>query len=355
MRKNTLTEAGCIFLLALWSAAIPAQEYRGYPADNTAATGTGSVFSVGSGAGEEEASMRGRASASSASLNANPANGRPPQDFKSPEMAVKAFVDALRAGDEARLEAIFGSSGGAFLSSGDTVADRNERQSFLRHFDRKHSLEEQQPGVTKVIVGESAWPFPVPIVKGKGGYHFDAAAGAKEVVFRRIGRNERNAVAVCNGFVSAQRDYAAVGHDGQPAGRYAKKFRSDAGKQNGLYWPAESGGQRSPAGPLLASAADQGYAEGTGKQTPYHGYLFRTLTGQGSLAQSGEKDYVDKDGAQTGGFAVIAYPAEYGRSGVKSFIVNQDAIVYEKDLGERTAEIARSMTRFEPQGWRVAL
>jgi hypothetical protein len=355
MRKNTWAEAGCVFLLALWSAAVPAQEDRGYAAESATASGTGGAFNVGSGAGEDEAAIRGRASASSASMVTGAANGKPPQDFKSPDLAVKTFVDALRAGDDARLDAIFGSQGRAFLSSGDAVADRNERQSFLRHYDRKHSLEEQQPGVTKVIVGESAWPFAVPIVKGAGGYHFDAVAGAKEVVFRRIGRNERNAVAVCNGFVSAQRDYASVGHDGQPPGRYAQKFRSDAGKQNGLYWPTESGGQRSPAGPLLASAADQGYGEGAGKLTPYHGYVFRALAGQGSLAQSGEKDYVGKDGAQTGGFAVIAYPAEYGRSGVKSFIVNQDAIVYEKDLGEKTAEIARGMTRFEPQGWRVAL
>jgi len=362
MRKKAVAEAVCAVLLALSGGIALGDEDRGYPTESAPG---GGAFDVGTGAAENEAAQRGRANApassagqaaSSTSAGQSAAGGStPPESFKTPEAAVKALVDALRAGDEGRLEAIFGSQARALLTAGDPVADRKERQSFLRHYDRMHSLQEQQDGSVKLIVGESAWPFAVPIVKGAGVFHFDGVVGAKEVVFRRISRNERNAVAVCNGFVSAQKEYASIGHDGQPAGRYAQKFRSDPGKQNGLYWPAASGGQRSPGGPLLASAADQGYAGGAGKQTPYHGYLFRTLTSQGSLAQSGEKEYIDKDGAQTGGFAVIAFPAEYGRSGVKSFIVNQDAIVYEKDLGEDTATVARSMTRFEPQGWRVAL
>jgi len=361
MRTGSVIALG--LLGAFCCALAPAQAMdgssaadRGYPAEAGGAVsqGGGAFNGIDQGEAETAAATRGRASASSAGIPEAAQRGEPGETFKSPEAAVDAFIDALRAGDDARLEAIFGPQARDLLSSGDEVADRNERQTFLRHYDRKHSLREDTPEVT-LVVGESAWPFAVPIAKGADGHYFDSAKGTKEVVFRRIGRNERNAIAVCSGVVAAQKEYALTGHDGLPAGLYAQKLRSDAGKQNGLFWPVESGASRSPAGPLLAGAADQGYGEEAGRSTPYHGYYFRVLTAQADSARDGAKSYIGGDGRQSGGFALIAYPAEYGRSGVKSFIVNQDSIVYEKDLGKGTLEIARQMREFDPQGWRTAL
>lgn len=328
---------------------------RGYPVE-AAGSGSGvgassSVFgAVGAGAANV-APAQGDATATARDQEP----GKPGKTFGSPEAAVKAFIDALRAGDDARLETIFGSGAHGLLSSGDKVADQTERATFLRYFDRQHSLKRAADGSVRLVVGESAWPFAVPIGKVDGGYAFDSTAGTRELVFRRVSRNERDAVAVCKTFVSAQKEYAQAGHDGLPPGLYARKLGSDAGKQNGLFWPASSGGARSPAGPLLAEAAEQGYGEGTGRSTPFRGYLYRVLTAQGDGARDGARSYIDKDGKQSGGFALIAYPAEYGRSGVKSFIVNQDSIVYEKDLGDRTLEAARTMQEFDPQGWRTAL
>jgi hypothetical protein len=285
------------------------------------------------------------------------ARGRetPARVFKTADAAVEELAAALRANDEARLDALFGSRARELLSSGDPVADQNDRKTFLRHYDRKHVLRERQPNITMLVVGESEWPFAVPITKHKEGFAFDTAAGMKDVLFRRIGRNERNAIAVCSGYVSAQKEYASTSHDSQPSGLYAQTLRSDPGRQNGLYWETSSGAPESPAGPLLAGAFERGYGEAAGRSTPYHGYLFRMLTAQGPSARDGAKSYIGSDGKQTGGFALIAYPAEYGRTGVKSFIVNHDSVVYEKDLGERTLDIARAMNEFEPNGWRTAL
>jgi hypothetical protein len=280
-------------------------------------------------------------------------SGRKPETFASPEAATKAFIDALSRDDSARLEAIFVAP--HLVSSGDAIADRDERARFLREYQRKHSLGGRDQAMVTLYVGESAWPFAVPIVKGEDGYYFDSAAGAREVLFRRIGRNELRAIATCSGYVAAQKEYALVGHDGGPPGVYAQKLMSDPGKHNGLFWPAKAGDLRSPAGPSLAAAEAVGYSATTaGKSTPYYGYLFRPLTAQSSGARDGARNYIDAEGRQMGGFAMVAYPAEYGRSGVKTFIVNQDGIVYEKDLGARTAAVAREMREFDPRGWNVA-
>jgi hypothetical protein len=303
------------------------------------------------GAAEATAAKRGRASAQSAGLKPTVKSRKRPETFASPEAAVQALIGALRAGDRSRLEALFAAQS-ELISSGDDVADRALMRRFLREYDRKHSLEGIEAGMATLSVGESAWPFAVPIVKGNRGYYFNAAAGANEVVFRRIGHNELGAIAVCRGYVDAQEDYASVGHDGHAAGLYAQKLVSDEGKQNGLFWPVRADALRSPAGPLLAAAAAEGYkADTAGRSKPYHGYLYRTLTAQGPHARGGAKNYIRSDGKQVGGYALVAYPAEYGRSGVKSFIVNQDDIVYEKDLGQRSAEIARGMREFDPEGW----
>jgi hypothetical protein len=272
--------------------------------------------------------------------------------FPSPEEAVQSLIIALRADDPAQLESIFGVPQ-ALISSGDEIADRSLRQRFVRDYDRKHVLEGAEAGMVTLYVGESGWPFAVPIVQGDRGYYFNAVAGVNEVMFRRIGRNELGAIGVCRGYVAAQKEYALVGHDGLPAGVYAQKLMSDKGKQNGLYWPVGVDALRSPAGPLLAEAAEEGYRDTsvTGKTKPYHGYLFRPLTAQSANAPGGAKNYLSGADRQDGGFALIAYPSEYGRSGVKSFIVNQDGVVYEKDLGKRTTEIAREIREFDPKGW----
>lgn len=312
---------------------------RGYTTRSNAESDAATYALAGieyDGALEAAAAARGRESAQSAGLKPQVKRGKKAESFDSPEAAVQAFITALRANDEARLESLFAAQP-ELLSSGDAIADRALRERFLREYDRRHSLEGIEAGIATLIVGESVWQFAVPIVQGKDGYYFNSAAGANEVVFRRIGRNELGAIDVCRGYVAAQREYALIGHDGNPAGRYAQKLMSDAGKQNGLFWPAGADALRSPAGPLLAAAAAEGYSADTaGRAKPYHGYLYRTLA------------------AQPDGFALIAYPAEYGRSGVKSFVVNQAGVVYEKDLGKRTLEIARGLREFDPKGWSPA-
>ena len=353
--------------LVLLASAVLAQgsssagsEDRGYGEGGLQSHGTSSnALSDVSEAGVEEdsaaAAARGRASASSVVRDPGKASNKKAETFKSAEAATTAFIEALRKDDRARLEAIFVDP--LLISGGDDVADRIERERFLKEYDRKHSLGGREAGMVTLYVGESASPFAVPIVKGKDGYYFNSVAGARDVVFRRIGRNERRAISLCSGFVAAQKEYALAGHDGQPSGAYAQKLMSDEGKRNGLYWPARADELRSPAGQGLAAAEAQGYASTTaGKSSPYHGYLYRPLMSQGEHARDGARAYVDaKTGRQVGGFAIVAYPAEYGRSGVKSFIVNQDSIVYEKDLGPQTAELARAMHEFDPQGWRAAL
>jgi hypothetical protein len=357
----------CTMLLSLANAPVlaqssspPGREDRGYAqAGDLESQGAGpsALSDVSAGANEvSSAAARGRASASAMvqEQDLGARAGRKPESFKSPEAATSAFIEALRKADVARLEAIFVDL--HLISGGDDVADRDERARFLRYYDRKHSLSGVEQGMVTLHVGESEWPFAVPIVKGDEGYYFNSVAGARAVIFRRIGRNELRAISACKGYVAAQKEYALTGHDGQPPGAYARKLLSDEGKQNGLFWPAEADGLRSPAGPALAAAEAEGYStETAGRSTPYRGYFYRSLTAQSRQARDGARAYVDGTGRQAGGFALVAYPAEYGRSGVKSFIVNQDGIVYEKDLGPQTAEIAGAMREFDPKGWNVSL
>ncbi|HEU4625940.1 MAG TPA: DUF2950 family protein [Steroidobacteraceae bacterium] len=366
LRKPVRDLALAILLAAFIPAVLaqssdtPSAADRGYADEGdlrSLGASPNAVSEVSSGAVNDvsAAAARGRASASAIVQDRSEANSKKkPESFKSPAAAADAFVEALRKGDRARLEAIFIDT--HLISGGDDVADRAEWNRFVREYDRKHSLGGRDQGMVTLYVGESAWPFAVPIVKGDAGYYFNSTAGAQDVVFRRIGRNELRAIAVCSGYVAAQKEYALSAHDGQPAGTYARKLMSDDGKHNGLYWPAKADELRSPAGRALAAAEAEGYSTKTaGKSTPYHGYLFRPLTAQSRHARDGERNYLDESGRQVGGFALLAYPAEYGRSGVKSFIVNADGIVYEKDLGAQTADVASGMTEFDPQGWKVAL
>jgi hypothetical protein len=195
-------------------------------------------------------------------------------------------------------------------------------------------------------VGADDWPLPIPLVKEQGRWHFDGAAGVEAIVKRRIGANELRTIDVMHSYVTAQEEYAAMGHDGAAAGVYAQQLRSDPGKHNGLYWePSSPGELPSPAGPFLAAATAEGY--GMTKGEPYHGYLYRPLLSQGSSARGGSRDYL-VNGKLTGGFALIAYPVDYGASGIMTFIVNQDGVVWQRDLGENTTTDVASIRQFNP-------
>ena len=266
------------------------------------------------------------------------------RSFDSPESAVTALVTALEQRDRATLAAMLGPDSDALLSSGDAVADSTARAEFLARYAEKSALVAGGPDDLVLQVGPDDWPFPIPLVRRDGKWILDAAGGRDEILRRRIGGNELRTIEVMHGFVAAQDDYAEAAHDGVPAGTYARAIRSDAGKQNGLYWEVAEGEPQSPAGPLLAEAAAEGYGAAG---EPYHGYRFRLLGGQGPAAAGGARDYVI-DGRQTGGYALVAWPASYGASGVMTFLVNHDGVVWQRDLGEGTEQAVAGITRFDP-------
>ena len=271
--------------------------------------------------------------------------------FSTPSEAVQALVKAAEDGNQQEMLAIFGDDGKDLVYSGDAVQDKASRESFLKDYKAKHSLVRQGADAVTLQVGRHDWPMPIPIVKEGGTWRFDTTAGKEELVYRRIGHNELGAIAVCRGYITAQKDYAAIGHDGLPAGLFAQKLVSDPGTQDGLYWATADGEQPSPAGPFLANAGGQGYAAaGLGGQgQPYHGYLYRILKAQGSLAKGGAKNYL-QDGKLTGGVALVAYPAQYKVGGVMTFIIDMNGKVYQKGLGEKTPDIATAMTEYDPDG-----
>jgi hypothetical protein len=268
------------------------------------------------------------------------------ESFTTPGSAVKALVKALETDDKTALLAVLGPDGKEVISSGDEVSDRKGEAWFVDSYKAQHALVASGPSREILTIGANAWPMPIPLVKSAGKWHFDSAAGKEEILYRRIGANELGAIAVSRGYVEAQKLYAAEGHDSQPAGIYASRLLSEPGKQNGLYWETKEGESTSPAGPFLAKASAGGYNLQSAQQ-PYHGYLYRILKAQGPAAPGGAKSY-EVDGKLTGGFALVAFPAEYRNSGVMTFIVNQQGRVYQKDLGEQTAELANAMTEFNP-------
>ncbi len=269
------------------------------------------------------------------------------QTFASAEEAVNALVAALKTGDSAKLLAVLGAGADPVISSGDPVADKAEKAAFLADYAAKNALVPDDADTMVLEVGTDEWPLPIPVVRRNGRWFFDTAAGAEEIVYRRIGRNELGAIDVCHGVVAAQQDYAADGHDGQPAGLYAQKLLSDPGRRNGLYWEPAAGEPASPAGPFLAKASAASYVFKPGQSTPYHGYFYRLLTAQGPAAPGGAKSYL-VDGGLIGGFALVAFPAEYRQSGVMTFIVGANGVVYQKDLGPKTAELSVEMKEFNP-------
>jgi len=267
------------------------------------------------------------------------------QSFKSADEAMNAIVGAAKAGDRKAVLAILGKDANDLVSSGDPVDDAASRQRFLTAYDEKHAIEMDGDNKAIMIIGHEDYPFPIPIVRKDDAWRFDTAAGREEILDRRIGRNELATIQACLAYVDAQNDYADKDH-GAGVGVYAQRVVSQPGKKDGLYWPAAQGKDDSPLGELVAEATSQGYKVGGGR-APYHGYYYKILTRQGPKAPGGELDYVVR-GKMIGGFALVAYPAEYRNSGVMTFIVNHAGTIYQKDLGPKTAQIAERMTAYEP-------
>jgi hypothetical protein len=269
------------------------------------------------------------------------------QSFSTPEDAVSALVDAAKAGNQERIAEVLGPGGQDVAKSGDDVADRNAREKFLAEYDAKHALELEGNGAQTLIIGDDDWPFPIPLVNKDGQWQFDTKVGLDEILARRIGKNELSAIQVALAYVQAQNEYATL----DPMGRghaYAQRIVSSKGKKDGLYWPTKVDEAPSPLGDLAAKASAEGYHAGA-TPIPYHGYYYRILTKQGASAEGGAYDYLAK-GKMIGGFALIAFPAEYGNSGIMTFIVNHDGIMFQKDLGSHTASIARKIDSFSPDG-----
>jgi len=264
------------------------------------------------------------------------------QSFKSPDEAAAALAAAVKSGAKQDILKVLGPDGDDIVSSGDEVADAEARNKFTSAYDAKHSVKIDGKKAS-LIVGPDDFPFPIPLVHNKAGWEFDADEGRQEILFRRIGRNELDTIQTCLAFVDAENEYADKDH-GDGVGAYAQRIVSSPGKQDGLYWKSEA--NDSPLGALAAEAAAEGYQAG-GEPQPYHGYYYRILTGQGQSAPGGSLSYVIK-GKMIGGFALVAWPAEYGNSGVTTFIVNHAGVVYQKDLGKDTEAIAKRMMWFDP-------
>ena len=277
------------------------------------------------------------------------------ETFSSAMEASKALVAAVKANDESSLLKIFGPDAKDLVSSGDPVEDKDNREEFVQKYQQMHRLVIEPDGTTTLYIGAENWPTPIPLMHKGTAWYFDTPAGKQEVLYRRIGKNELAVIQVCGELVDAEKEYYAQAHDGDSAQQYAQKLISDPGKHNGLYWEASGGQTESPIGPLIASAVVQGYtSDEIKKLEPFQGYYFRILTSQGPTVPGGTRSYI-VDGKMTRGFAFLAYPAEYRSTGVMTFIVDQDGIVYEKDLGAKTAAVVKSLTRYDRNAtWRKA-
>ncbi len=269
--------------------------------------------------------------------------------FKSPEEAAKSLMDAVKSNDTKELLAIFGPAGKDIISSGDEVADKAAREHFVKDYEEMSKLEKETDKKVILVVGNRGWPLPIPIVKKGETWVFDTMAGKEELLNRRIGRNELNTIQTCLAYVDAQREYAMKDRDSDKVREYAQKFWSTPGKKDGLHWETKEGEEKSPFGAVAAEAVQAGYKpkKPGDKPTPYHGYYYKILKAQGKNAPGGAYDYVI-NGKMIGGFALVAYPAEYGASGIMTFTVNHDGVVYEKDLGKETGKIASAMTKYDP-------
>jgi hypothetical protein len=268
------------------------------------------------------------------------------QAFKTPDEAASALVKAAKAGDMKALVTVLGPDGEDIVSSGDEVADQATREKFVAAYDAKNRINMEGDNKAVMVIGPEDFPLPIPILRKDGMWRFDTAAGRNEILFRRIGKNELDAIQASLAYVDAQNEYAEKDRTGAGINTYAQRIISQPGKKDGLYWPTSQGEEESPLGDLVAQATAQGYRVGGGR-TPYHGYYFKILTKQGPAAPGGELDYV-VNGKMIGGFALVAYPAEYRNSGVMTFIVSHAGDVYQKDLGPNTDKLAERMTSFNP-------
>jgi hypothetical protein len=268
------------------------------------------------------------------------------QSFKTPEEAAEALVGAARSGDRNAIVTVLGRDGADIASPGDNVEDAATRQRFLAAYDAKRSVAMDGDRKAIMVIGQDDFPFPIPLVRKDAAWQFDTAAGREEILYRRIGRNELEAVQASLAYVDAQNEYAEKDRTGAGSGTYAQRFLSQPGQKNGLYWPAAQGEEASPLGELVVQATADGYRLG-GTRAPFRGYYFKILTKQGPAAPGGALSYVVRS-KMIGGFALVAYPATYRNSGVMTYIVNHDGTVYQKDLGSRTAELAERMTTYNP-------
>ena len=276
------------------------------------------------------------------------------KSFGSAEEAVKALIEASKAKDTKPLLDILGPEAKGFLESGDPVSDQATRGRFVKSYEESNALVKEGDSKVVLQVGKDKWPFPIPIIKESAGWRFDTKEGREEIVNRRIGRNELVVIQVCLAYVDAQVEYYRRNPIKEPPLQYAQKFLSTKGKRDGLYWETKSGEEASPFGSLVTQAKAEGYTGTSGTPTPYRGYYYKILTGQGANAKGGAYEYIVR-GKMLGGFGMVAYPAQYGSSGIMTFIVNHDGIVYEKDLGANTAQAGSSMTKFNPdKTWKEA-
>jgi Protein of unknown function (DUF2950) len=263
--------------------------------------------------------------------------------FASAEEASNALFNAAQSNDEKAMLDLFGPDGKQVVSSGDDVQDKEMHANFAKKYQDMHRLVNEPDGTTTLYLGAENWPAPIPLVHKGNVWYFDTEAGTREILYRRVGRNEITTIRVCQELVAGEKDYYSESHN-----TYAQKFFSTEGQRDGLYWKADAGAPQSPIGPLIASAVAEGYEQiPQGGPTPFHGYYFHVLYAQGRHAPGGSKNYI-VGGKMTGGFAFVAYPAEYRSSGVMTFIVGSNGVVYEKDLGKNTESIVKAMKKFDP-------
>jgi len=270
--------------------------------------------------------------------------------YSTPEEAMRAVAGIAGSGDVSKANAVFGPNSTELLHSGDDVADKQDGVRVKQLIDEKVVFEDARNGGKVALIGKDGWPFPIPLVKKDGWWRFDLDAGREELANRRVGRNELFTITTMHAYVDAQREYFAAKYAGTRA--YSAKFFSSDGKRDGLYWPVAENARPSPLGVLVAAASLEGYKTGNQPPEPFHGYFFKILTAQGKSAPGGARNYFDDKGALTKGFAMIAWPAKYGNSGVMSFLINRQGIVFQKDLGPTTDEVARKITQYDPdESW----
>ena len=267
--------------------------------------------------------------------------------FATPEQAAAALQQALKADSLEKMQAIFGRESVAAVASGDAVSDRHDREVVALAMDQSWQWVPRGDNARELIIGDQQWPFPIPLDKRDNGWQFDSKTGKEEILARRIGANELAVIGLCRDYVRAQKEYASQPHDGKPAGLFAQRFRSSPGRQDGLFWGRQRWEKRSPLDELVTAAVEEGYDPNRPDASPFQGYRFRILTAQGPAAPGGKKSYL-AEGDMSGGFALLAYPVKYGFSGIMTFMVGPDGLVYQKDLGEDTLAQASHLVEFDP-------